>query len=49
MPATTTAVAEWLGLWCMEQRVAGSNFVPVFDLLFFFFSSLEKFLSLMAG
>ena len=45
LPAMT-AVAEWLGLWCMESRVAGSNLDCHIDLSFFFFFFLSrKFLS----
>ena len=41
----TTAVTQWLGLWCMEPRVAGSNPAGHVDLFFFplsrkFFGSL---------
>ena len=44
LPATT-AVAVWLGLWCMEWRAAGSNLGPHADILFLFFplSKISKF------
>ena len=34
-----TAVAEWLGLWCMELWVLGSSLASDFDLFFFSFFS----------
>ena len=40
--AVTTAVAEWLGVWCTEQRIASSNPALLTDL--FFFLSLKIFL-----
>ena len=37
MLPVTTAVAEWLGLWCMEPKVAGLNPGLNVDLFFFIF------------
>ena len=38
----TTAVAEWLGVWCTEQRIASLNPALLTDL--FFFPFLKNFL-----
>ena len=38
MLAVTTAVAEWIGLWCTERKVLGSSLASVRDFFFFFLS-----------
>ena len=38
-----TAVAKWLGLWCMELWVLGSSFGSDFDLFFFLSQKISKF------